>query len=258
MKFAIRFMVLTSLLLGGGGQALSVDFSAEVVQSAPDKAPQISRLYMGEGRMRTEYEMNGQPIVQIVDTNQQTMIMLFPEQQAYMQQSAAAGGMPRPSGDTGPGADPCAGMPGMTCKKLATEDVNGRQAEKWEITQSQDDQDMKLLSWIDAEHRFPVRQIMPDGTIMELKNTGGDTIGGRATEKWEMTASSPDGKKIQASQWYDTQLGMVIREVHEGGFSREFRNVKVGSQPADLFSIPPGYKMMSMPAQGEEMPGDAR
>ena len=107
MKFAIRFMVLTSLLLGGGGQALSVDFSAEVVQSAPDKAPQISRLYMGEGRMRTEYEMNGQPIVQIVDTNQQTMIMLFPEQRAYMQQSAAAGSMPRPSGDTGAGADPC-------------------------------------------------------------------------------------------------------------------------------------------------------
>ena len=49
----------------------------------------------------------------------------------------------------------------------------------------------------------------------------------------------------------------MIREELPGGYVRELRNIKVGKQAADLFTIPAGYQRQEIPAQtmGMGMPG---
>ena len=42
---------------------------------------------------------------------------------------------------------------------------------------------------------------------------------------------------------------MNIREEQPGGFVSELRNIRMGKQPADLFTVPTDYKIMSMPQE---------
>ena len=138
----------------------------------------------------------------------------------------------------------------ITCKQLGTEEVNGRPAQKWEFENTAQEQSSKMLVWLDAERRMPVRQFMPDGSTMEMKLVGEETLQGRPTEKWEMTARRPGGKSQVSYQWYDPQLKTNIREEQEGGFTREYINIKVGPQPAALFTVPADYHEVSAPQGG--------
>jgi len=79
---------------------------------------------------------------------------------------------------------------------------------------------------------------------------GTEAVNGRSAEKWEMTANFPNGQNRVSYQWYDPALQMIIREEQPGGFTRNLTNIKQQAQPAALFSIPAGYKEVSMP-QGE-------
>jgi hypothetical protein len=76
---------------------------------------------------------------------------------------------------------------------------------------------------------------------------GPDTVGGRKTEKWELTVTGPDGKSTNSYQWYDPLIEMNIREESGNGYFRELRNIRPGNQPDSLFTIPAGYKEVSMP-----------
>ena len=108
----------------------------------------------------------------------------------------------------------------------------------------------KMTSWLDKERRIPVRQIMPDGSGMELALVGNETVSGRKTEKWEITAIGPDGNKQVSYQWFDPELKMNIREENSSGFVREMRNIRPGKQPDALFTVPPGYTEITLPQGG--------
>ena len=41
-----------------------------------------------------------------------------------------------------------------------------------------------------------------------------------------------------ATQWYDPELKIAIREELPGGYIRELRDIKTGKQEKDLFEIP--------------------
>jgi hypothetical protein len=145
------------------------------------------------------------------------------------------------------GDNPCAGMKNITCTRVGEETIHGRPAEKWEFTSTSQAQSGKMTTWLDKERRIPVRQVMPDGSGMELALVGMETVSGRKTEKWEITTIGPDGKKQVSHQWFDPELGMNLREENAAGYKREMRNIQTGKQPDTLFKVPAGYEEISMP-----------
>ena len=145
---------------------------------------------------------------------------------------------------------PCAGMQNITCKQLGKEVINGRPAQKWEFIATTQGQSSAMLFWLDEQRRIPIRQMMPDGSSMEMRMVGKETVNGRSTEKWELTAKGPDGNSMVSYQWYDPEINMNIREEGAGGYTRDIKNIKVGPQPKALFTVPDGYNEINLP-QGE-------
>lgn len=248
--FSLVFFLSASVIAGQG----EVEFSADVIQSMPQQKSQQSKIYVGNGQMRTDITVNGKTMIQIIDIKQQTAYMLDPEQHSYMVRKAGPGEM-APSGEAATDANPCAGMKNLTCNKVGVENVNGRPAEKWEMASTAAGQSGKMTVWLDQERHMPVRQSLPDGSTMEMRLIGRETLNGRNTEKWEMTATRPGGQSNVSYQWFDPELKVNIREERPGGFVSEFRNIKVGKHPADLFTVPAGYKEVNIP-QGEGQKGE--
>ena len=239
----ICMIALLSLLMAGTTVAyeVAVEFSATAVQKAPGRPDNKKQMYVGKDMVRAESMLNNTLLVEIVKTKEQLRLFLIPGEKIYMQQNSPRPDMP----DLSPkpaSSNPCEGMKDTSCEMLATEMINDRQAEKWEFTLKQGDQIFLSLHWIDVEHRMLVREFLPDGTLTELSPLGAETINGRHSEKWLWQLAGPGGQVQTATQWYDPELKMTIREEMPGGFVRELRDIKTGSQDKALFEIPDGYK----------------
>lgn len=78
---------------------------------------------------------------------------------------------------------------------------------------------------------------MPDYTCRKL---GAETVNGRPTQKWEMKGQ--DGKSFYS--WIDPKLYLAVKGQDVSGF-KEFRNIKEGPQPDNLFQVPPDYQKIS-------------
>jgi len=239
-------ILLFTSFMAAASQGL-VEFSADVIQSMPQQEPQQGRMYVGNNQMRTDINVGGKSMIQIIDVKMQTAYMLDPEQKTYMERKAGPGELNSGRGGPASDSDPCAGMQNLACRRIGVESVNGRSAEKWELENAAMGQSGKMVIWLDQERHIPVRQLLPDGATMEMRLLGSETLNGRTVEKWEMKATRPGGQSSLAYQWFDPELNMNIREEQPGGFISELRNIRIGNQPADLFVVPTGYKMMSMP-----------
>jgi hypothetical protein len=249
----MRFPIIYSLLIllftsastsAGQGQ---VEFSADVIQSIPQQESRQGRIYVGNDQVRTDINVDGKTMIQIIDIKQQTAYMLDPGQKSYMERKAGPGELNPGGGSAAKDTDPCAGMQNLACRRIGVESANGRPAEKWELENTAQGQSGKLVIWLDQERHIPVREILPDGATMEMRLLGKETLNGRNTEKWEMEATRPGGQSSVAYQWFDPELNMNIREEQPGGFVSELHNIRIGKQPSDLFIVPPGYKIISMP-----------
>ncbi|MGA7982273.1 MAG: hypothetical protein WCA32_18880 [Chromatiaceae bacterium] len=261
MKKTLRFSSACLLAVGLAttaalhAEAGPPEFSADLVQQGPKGETSSGKMYMGDERTRMDMSQQGQEIIRITDQKRHVEWILFPAQHKYMEHKLPPGppghaGGARPS----PAADPCAGMPGVTCRKIGDETIDGRAAVKWEMEATHQGKSMKSTQWIDKERGVPLRQDLPNGQKMELKYIGPATVGGRKVEKWEMTTTAPNQTPMHAFQWYDPELKLMIRQEYPGGFTTELDNIQVGKQPDHLFSIPAGYERMSAP-QG--MPGQS-
>ncbi len=124
------------------------EFSADYggSHSAPGTT---SRIYVGKNKQRTDVLRNGEVSQStILDFQNQTGWLLRMPEKTAMDMSAVikmgvqevtTGAPPNPN-------DPCAALKGSTCRKLGTEDVNGRHTQKWEMK----DSDGKAMTvWID-------------------------------------------------------------------------------------------------------------
>jgi hypothetical protein len=223
----------------------AAQFSAQAVQTMPNRPEMVATMYVGKDAVRTEYTTKGQKVIEIVYLEQKRRVMLLPDQDAYMEKVDES----VPSMEAGSKkVNPCAGLKGISCKKLGTEKVNGRNAEKWEMTSRQNTgRDVKTLHWIDLERNIPVKEFFQDGTVSELRKIKSEKVNGRNTEKWELTISTPDGNTTKSYQWYDPALKIEIREEMPGGYVRELRNIKLGKQSAKLFEVPATYKKLTQP-----------
>ena len=248
---SLVFMLFTSFMaIAATGQ---VEFSADVIQSMPQQESRQGKIYVGNDQVRTDINVGGKTMIQIIDLKQQTAYMLDPGQKVYMERKAGPGELKPGGGGPAKNSDPCAGMQNLACSRIGVEAVNGRSAEKWELENTALGQSGKMVIWLDKERHIPIRQILPDGATMEMRLVGNETLNGRTVEKWEMKATRPGGQSSIAYQWFDPELNMNIREEQPGGFVSELHNISIGKQPADLFIVPTGYKMMSMPQ--DSVPG---
>ena len=226
------------------GQAM-VEFSADTVESGMQGSEQTGKLYVGKDRIRTEVDINGQSLIQIIDLKSQEALMINTREKSYLRRQAGGGDMaPAHKADA---ASPCTGMQNITCEKAGKDQVHGRPAMKWEFTSSAGGSGGSMTIWIDEQRGIPTRQVMPDGSSIEMRMLGPETVAGRETEKWELVVTGPDGKSNTSYQWYDPVIEMNIREEGGNGFYRELSNIRIGSQPDSLFRVPAGYKEVSMP-----------
>lgn len=227
-----------------------VEFSAEAVQTGPQGQAMQQTMYLGaEGRVRMESSAQGQTVIQIIDPVTRKMYMMMPARKTYMERTYD-GAAQLQHVTAGSNPDPCAGVPGAKCKLLGKEEVNGRAAEKWELVQTNDGETYRILYWIDAERRMPLRQFLPDGSTSEMQLVGNEVMNGRQTEKWLMTMTKPGGDKMESAQWYDPELKISIREELPGGAYRELRNIRVEKQSPELFTVPAEFKKVAAPQQG--------
>ncbi len=221
-----------------------VEFSADVLQTIPEQPDMHGKIFVGKDRMRTEFKIDGRTMIQIVDTEKQLAFMLNSADRGYMKRKTGPGDNPRGSG-TIQADNPCAGMPGTTCKKLGSEEFNGRMADKWEFESTAEGQSAKMLYWLDRERLIPLKQMMPDGTNIEMRLVGKEKINGRATEKWEISIQRIGRQSRVSHQWFDPELNTILRDEQAGGYKRELSNIIIGPQPAELFSVPAGHEEIS-------------
>ncbi|MEZ5540483.1 MAG: DUF4412 domain-containing protein [Pseudomonadota bacterium] len=248
--YLLSLIATLAVLASAALQAQAViEFSADTVESHPQQGDRKGKLFIGKNKVRTEYDMNGQTIVQIIDLDKQEAIILNPEEQTFMRRQAGGQDMMQ-QGMGKRERDPCAGMQNLTCKQGGIETINGRKARKWEITSSVGGQSGSMQFWLDEERQIPIRQLMPDGSSMEARMLGVETVNGRKAEKWEMTAQYPNGQSMVSYQWYDPALQMIISEEQPGGFKRDLINIRQEAQPAVVFSVPAGYREVSLPQDG--------
>ena len=233
--------------------AAGAQFSADMVRRGPDGQETSGKMFMGDGRTRMEMSQQGREVVRISDQNRRMEWILFPAEKSYLERGAPPGAEQAPATPREPSAEsePCAGVPGMTCRRVGVEDVKGRPAVKWEMSISEQGQTLTGTQWLDQARGMPIKTLAPDGQSMELEMLGKEKIDGRDAEKWQMTTTLPSQQSTQTFQWYDPELGLAVREEFPGGYVSELKNIRVGPQPDDLFSVPAGYSRMTMPTDGQ-------
>ena len=84
------------------------------------------------------------------------------------------------------------------------------------------------------------------GEDLKCENLGTETINGRATEKWQITATVKDDE-VTTTQWFDTELGIPVRELVPGKMMREMTDIKVGPQSDQQFQLPAGAEKIEPP-----------
>ncbi len=180
MKLAVRaFLVIVATLLRVAAAQVApqlTPFSGDVQISSArgGRATQdmTGKLYVDRGHMRMDMNTGpGGGASVITNFATKTTDALMPEQHMYMEFNADQAMARRPGMApsikpfTDP-SNPCANEPGMTCKNLGVEEVNGRSCDHWQIT----DKNGKVSNtWIDQKLHFPIKSVTED-TTWQLTN----------------------------------------------------------------------------------------
>lgn len=97
------------------------------------------------------------------------------------------------------------------------------------------------------------RMAVGESTVKE-EPLGEEKVNGYATRKKRVTVTSKVMGQTQATVstvWMADEFDVPLRERGETGETEEFRNIRVGAQPAALFEVPKGYtrskNMLGMP-----------
>lgn len=250
MSIATRSCLAAAVALAASSAFGAAQFSADTLQTTPQGQSLTGKRFVGEGRERTEASHGGQTMVQIVDSAQGVSYVIFPDQKTYTELR-----LPPVPPKSGPGSDPCAAMQGVTCRKVGAEAVNGRPATKWEMTGGPAAQGKTITSWIDDERGVPLRMQYSDGGALESKMLGKEQHEGRNVEKWEMVMSRPGQQPVKMVQWLDAELGGVtVKQQGPDGAGFELKNIRIGAQAPELFTVPAGFQKVAPPTQGAGTP----
>ncbi len=230
--------------------AKAVSFSADAVQL---RGSDIShaRIFWDEGKVRFEYVDQGVPMVQIFDNKKNKIIWLDTESKVYVERDLSENQVQPVGKKANTKAKPCDNYPGAECTRLKQTRINGRKVNKWLITLDVDGKDQHIFQWLDSQYGIPLRQENPDGSVLDARILDDQEFNGRKVWKLDMSVISPDGSNVQGIQWYDSKLGIVVRQQAADGAVDELRNIKVEKIKPALFAIPKDYK--SVDAQLSEL-----
>ena len=170
--------------------AIEVKMASEMGESAGEVMN--AKIYMGKESMRMDMTMGNNSSVSYITVfngDQATMYMLIPQMKQYMKYS----GTREELEDEGPilmfgspeDADhPCQSDPDMTCKKIGTDTVIGRSADKYVVSDIEDGVPTESTIWFDHELLFPIKTEGDDET-MEATSI---EIGSQPDELFEIPA----------------------------------------------------------------------
>jgi hypothetical protein len=243
MKRLLIAAIGIGLSTGMSPALAGAQFSAESVQTTAQGQATTTKIYVGDNRVRTEGAQNGQQFVQVADNANGVTYIIIPEQRSYIEMRLP-GAAPIQQGKP---VDPCANLQGVTCRKIGSETVSGRPATRWELTSSAGGQTRSMTQWIDDERGTPLRIQASDGSATEAKLVAKEQYEGRAVEKWEMTMSRAGQQPTTSAQWFDPELGVPVRGKGPDGSTFELHGIRVGTQPAELFTVPAGYQKVTPP-----------
>lgn len=226
------FLLFVGMPYGQSASPAAVEFSADTVQTDPQKNQRVGHIFVGKDRVRSEMQQNGQPVVNIVDTENQMTWVLYPQQRSYIEYRMEP--VP-PMAEKG---SPCEGTPGAQCKKLGEESIQGRMATKWQVVVPSQGGPMQSTQWIGKQRSILLRQEIQGGPVMEQRMLEVEQLHGRSVEKWEMTIRQGDQPVQRSLRWFDPQLNLAIKEESPGGYIRELRNITIAPQDPGLFRVP--------------------
>ncbi len=253
MKHELHNMIAKSLsglalLFSIATNVEALQFSANAVFSAPDRADVSTLFYYSTGKIRKEYYYYGEPAIQIIDTVKQIRLMCFTLQKAcYETKSVERLDIER----TKLSGSPCKDSQGLVCKNLGEEIINSRKAQKWELSakttkENTPDSDIKHASyiWIDVELNIAIKQVFQNSNIIELFWIGEELLDRRITYKWLQQIKLSSGEVQENHQWFDKELGISIKEAYPNGNIQELKNIEVIKLPDTLFDIPEGFTII--------------
>lgn len=207
-------------------------------------------MFWKDGSVRFEYKDRGVPMVQIFDSHNKQMIWLDTTKNVYIQRELTEHQLVPPVSATATKYNPCDEFPEAECMHLKTAWVNERQTDKWLITFNTDGKDQHVFQWVDKKYQVVVRQENPDGSVLDVKILDDQEVNGRKVRKVDMMAVAPDGSSVHGIQWYDSELGIVVRQQADDGAIDELRNIKVEAVKPEMFAIPKDYNTIESQLTG--------
>lgn len=140
-----------------------VQFSGQTRTTSPEReAPVPGQIFMGEDAMRLETTIEGNDVAVVMGPGVDGVLMIVPGQQIAMQLPDP----PEGSLDLEPldPNNPCAEVEGATCRRLRSEQREGRPVQVWEVSEDE----RTTTVWIDETLRFPVRVEDREGHAFEI------------------------------------------------------------------------------------------
>ncbi|MGE5111397.1 MAG: DUF4412 domain-containing protein [Acidobacteriaceae bacterium] len=173
MKKRLAVSVVPILLFGlsAMAQVAPAQFSADLLMHS-QRGDMTGKMFFAGKKMRTDMETPGGAMRNITDVEKKQVVMVMPERKMYMvvdlsHPSPMARGQRTPEIQQFDPANPCSNRPGMTCKKVGSETVNGRDCDKWEFSKNGQ---VTETEWIDKKLHIAVKSQHEDGSTWELKN----------------------------------------------------------------------------------------
>lgn len=216
--------------------AMAAEYSADTLRAAPGMPPQSGKIFVGKDSMRTESQMRGGTVVEIVSRADGTVRTIMPDEGVYMEIKVEPSLLPA----MGPPEAPCIPAPQLACAKVGDAEINGMKAERWDITPAGAPAPVHV--WWDSTRKFPLRQELPDGRVMQSTLRSMETYEGAPVESWEFVFLAPDGSFVRTLSLYSATLGMPVLTQQPNGMVLQLSNIKATAPDEALFKLPEGLR----------------
>lgn len=234
----LKKILTLSLLVLLPISVFGVQFSATAIMSIPGRADSTSKVYVAPNKIRKEFYYYGEPVIQILNSKQNTSLMCF-SSQAVCYENEYFDDIDLGLSKANP--NPCVGQKKVTCKKVAEEIFNKRKTYKWKLSEKTGETVSSSLLWVDAELNIPVKTSLKSNIKSELIWQGEESVNQRKTQKWLEIVTQQGKKPMKRQQWFDTELKISIKQAYPNGQSQELRAISIQKLDQDIFNMPIGF-----------------
>jgi hypothetical protein len=249
MKFLFSIVFLFVSLVSM--QLHATAFTADAVQIRGENISH-AKMYWLDGNVRFEYTEDGVSMVQIFDNKNNKTIWLDNENKYYLEREISEAEKVISVAKGKKNSDPCKQFVGAECVFLKKAKINGRGAAKWLITLDNNGNDFHIIQWVDSKYKNILRQENSDGTGLSVEIIENLEMNNRKVRKLTMTAFSSSGEQKQGTQWYDSELDIVVKQEYQDNVVDELRNIKLGKVSKTLFVAPKDYSLFNEPLDKEK------